>query len=198
MKKLLLITSILLLAAACNKQAQVQPAQIVQPNHINQNNPPAQTQQQTEVIDKATGWKIYKNSIYAFEIEYPKDWQIDAKTLDAVQDSNIGLQTLAAHFAIYPNEYKAADGFMKKIEFSLSGNPAKTNEAAKKLVGNFVTLKKLGNYVWAEGKTTDGPGAGSPNLELINNYLSVHSNVWELDKEKTLAYQILGTFKFTK
>lgn len=64
MKKLLIITSaIFLLAAACNKQAVVQPAS---------------NQQTSNSTDQTANWKTYTNTQYGFEFQYPSDMIITA------------------------------------------------------------------------------------------------------------------------
>ncbi len=65
-KYLLIAIPVLLLAAACGKQAQVQPAQ-----------PAPQPQAQIQPIDEMANWKTYTNSQYGFEFKYPSAYKLE-------------------------------------------------------------------------------------------------------------------------
>src|SRR4051812_32563645 len=70
MKRILILTSaIILVAAACNKQAPVSNTQ----NQTNQNDQPqAQAEQQIDM----SGWKTYKNDKIGFQLNYPLQFTI--------------------------------------------------------------------------------------------------------------------------
>jgi|SRR3989338_2536532 len=60
-----LLTGLALVASACVKKPEVQPV------NQNQNANAATT---TSEIDTVTGWKIYRNAKYGFEMQYPSEW----------------------------------------------------------------------------------------------------------------------------
>jgi len=79
MKKFLLIVSIvLLLAAACNQQPVVQ-QNTQTPVQPAQNQPTPQAEQ-TKPTDATANWKTYTNTKYGFELQYPKDFILNNKT----------------------------------------------------------------------------------------------------------------------
>jgi hypothetical protein len=76
MKKLFLIVpAVILLAAACNQQPAVQQNTQTTPSPA-QTTPPPQNQTQTQPIDDMANRKIYTNTQFGFEFQYPSSWSV--------------------------------------------------------------------------------------------------------------------------
>jgi hypothetical protein len=75
MRKILLIASILLLAAGCNKQT----VKTI-PNQNQAAPDSSSTTEKNYVISDSTkaGWKVYTNSDLGFSVEYPSSWVFDS------------------------------------------------------------------------------------------------------------------------
>lgn len=181
MKKLLILTSaILLLAAACNKQASVQPAQ----NNIT-------------ATDQTVNWKTYSNNQHGFEIKYPNDYEvleskdqgaalltIYPKVSPQVTTNGVGIQIV-----VIPNTTvdSYADKIISNANIAFSENNLQVYEAR---LGDQTAVKTVSYVTVKNGPTT------------IDNLIQKGSNIYEFrfleTSSDSIESKIFHTFKFTK
>ncbi len=201
MKKLLILTSaILFLAAACNKQAVVQPV----------SNPHPAT-------DQTANWKTYANAKYGFEVQYPADWKV-FESLDNIAPSiniyktgtpplsDFSNETQVSIFPLgMPTEGPAGDSkqiskqLIKGLNQRVSAFYLSNNNEISAYYISFITPPKnwdTSGFIWTslqiKNRTlTDA----TPNPDAMQSY---HVS-GEVDASGfSLIDQILSTFKFTK
>src|ERR1035437_3880555 len=103
MKKIfVVIIGILLIAASCNKQAAVQPAQ-------------------NNSTDQTANWKTYTNTDYSYSIKYPSMWTVDLASKDSRG------KTLATFLA--PGMNNAPHDKTVNIQVSLTTNVSRVDSA---------------------------------------------------------------------
>ncbi len=221
MKKYLIIAiSVSLLAAACGKQAQVQPAQ-----------PAPQPQAQTQPTDDMANWKTYTNAKYGFEVRHPMELTIkeDAKgvvfshsvpykhhdscdlkggapVLKEVVDFNATLKVfntdvesaVKATFSfpkdiIENGQFKLSPGFVDEYSSgSLKGYILKIGAEGCGVNTYYFPLNALNTLVVSQRFTAE-------RTELITGYekvLALPGMINPKDEDK-IFNQLLSTFKFT-
>ena len=182
MKKLLILTTVLVLtAAACNKQVSVNNNK----NQITQN------------TDETANWKTYSNSQYSFEIKYPdnydaqesKDQGATAVMIypkDSPKDTKNGV---GIQIVVIPNT--TVDDFSSKVIFN--ANAAYPDNHLQVLAGHFVDQSAFKSISYTTAK--NGP-------TVITTLAQKGNNVFELafleTNPNSTESKISHTFKFTK
>ena|SRR3989344_543371 len=191
MKKVLIITSaILLLAAACNKQVSVQPASAPIP---------------TSIADQTTNWKTYTNSQYGFEFKYPSSWQVDEsvqkstvfgdlptiKVTDTMNSAAVEGSNINPFWEVtYTKDtFGTIDKYMSKYIQIIQALP----KSVTKEIDSHTTYH-------VEGPTP--PGVQDFYVVFTNGYvfnlLGPKALFWAGNDTQKIVTQILPTFKFTK
>ncbi len=166
-KFLLVTTAIFLLAAACGKQAQVQPAQ-----------PAPQPQAQTQPTDETANWKTYTNAKYGFEFKYPNDW--------VNQDNDFGA------FVHPTDDYLNPRGEGRMVMgMNFSVQPQKdffaNNDVYKKGVTSLV------QYVEVYSKVQDAYGFGSYKNITLNGYDAIAVETGGMDSGTDILLSYSGS-----
>ncbi len=171
----------MLLAAACNNQAAVQPAPAPQP--VTQTPAPAPA----PTTDPTAGWKTYTNAQYGFEFKYPTSLQMEIMQPSPLFVS--GLKLVSESKSCFDPQNLASAVCI----FSLS-------------VGNGTgNLSKLGNptQLTVGGKQATSISDAKEQLISIpfsaNNYLAIsYDNRFKNSTNDQILNYILASVKFTK
>ena len=184
----------MLIAAACNKQAAVQPAE---------------NQQETQ---QTSNWKTYTNSQMGFELSYPSSWAyLSAENNDVDSLEYLHAKDINSDFSLL-FAYKSYEGliFEKQNTSVFEGQPAKYNiyGYAENLTGPAVidknNPKRLASYklnaTQANKLRISGYSPGQDAFVSDGEGAFVQMEFNKADEEEAIAIfnHVLSTFKFTK
>ncbi len=186
-KKLLILTSaILFLAAACNKQAAVQPAQ---------------NQEPPKATDQASNFNAYTNTKFGYEIKYPKNFIIYISADEASQSS---IPPTPTSDRVSISEKIIYGGETEALTVNGLSDKSSPKDWLRKNSSEYTSKEEL-KYI--KQISFNGLDAwelkGSGNIASVNKVIALTSNnhliVLELyTVEGNNDDQILSTFKFTK
>ncbi len=208
-KKILIVASVMLLAAACGKN---QPAPVRQDQ-----SPSPQAQQSTPVQAGDSQWQTYRYVPYGFQFDYPKNF---AFTDPANYNSSLGhgITELVSTDNPYPGT-----NYIESI-FSVSGGYAKNLEECLKPLqsglgpNDFKQAQTINGISFYKASATEGAAGNFYNSTVYRTLhadvcvevnLVIHTgnignypeekHIQELDQSKpvTVLDQMLSTFKFT-
>ena len=202
MKKIIIATSILLLAAGCSKQ----------PTTVINYPTPTPTVSATPTPDAAASWQTYTSIPYSFEFQYPQDFGFNQVTNSYLSDAVVQLEPIKNN---YPGTNYADSSFGVSTGFAKDASACLVGQQTKKPL----TQTKVVNGVTFYEDTYGGAAAGNfydstlyrtlrGNL-CVEVSLTIHTanianfepgTVTEIDPAKPMAVllQMLETFKFTK
>ncbi|MDQ1283737.1 MAG: hypothetical protein QG620_85 [Patescibacteria group bacterium] len=204
MKKLLAMSSVLLgvvFLAGCGQQQTSQtqsatPAPVAQQPATTQ--PPAtQPGQTNNVTSVPSDWKTYSDQKYAYQFQYPNDWNL-------VGDS--GSDPDGYNVTVWQGEGFNKDNIqIVKVMYGTNADGTINNrESYLKMltIGNYSKISVAGGQgYYSVNETKNGP---SPSVYLVGDKEIFLMNFNIFDSKKTslasaekLFKQVIGTFKFT-
>jgi hypothetical protein len=106
-------------------------------------------------------------------MKHPKEWAVDASSIDAFSSPEEGYRQRGAHFEVYPPDYQQGS-YIKKMEFSFRKTSGQTLEQEAAGQGTVAGSRTIGNHTWIIGKFTEGPGSDHPDFRF---FMTEHNGV---------------------
>lgn len=147
-------------------------------------------------IDPTTNWKVYKNTIYKFELRYPSNWSLKEKTTEVSPD-----------FVVFqsPNEFDLGISFKQKgdkSQLAPSGisagdfvNRGNTKFADITVSKDVLVYKGNDKAIWYNHVSEFTVGDIVFFASLNNRSIDYEGNSFNKETEQ-IADQILSSFKF--